>query len=101
MAYQLIWSPRSRDDLRDIVRFISRDDPQRAQSFALHIMSRADMLQQHPEAGRVVPERHCRHIREIIVRPYRVVYRVNHSRNIVEISRVWHAARGTPEIPAR
>ena len=27
MAYKLIWSPASRDDLRDIVSFISRDSP--------------------------------------------------------------------------
>jgi plasmid stabilization system protein ParE len=33
MAYKLIWSPVSRDDLRDIVRFIARDNPERAESF--------------------------------------------------------------------
>lgn len=99
MAYHLIWSPRSRDDLRDIVRFISRDSPERAQAFALRLMSRADMLGDQPEIGRIVPERRTQHIREIIFRPYRIVYRVDHSRKLVEISRVWHAARGAPDIP--
>ena len=99
MAYELIWSPISRDDLRDIVRYISRDSPQRAQAFALRLIADADMLLEHPESGRMVPEHRVPHIREIIFRPYRIVYRVDHERRLVEISRVWHAARGTPEIP--
>ena len=99
MAYELTWSPLSRDDLRDIVRFISYDSPQRAQAFALRLIAHADMLPEHPESGRMVPEYHVPHIREIIFRPYRIVYRVEHERRLVEISRVWHAARGTPEIP--
>ena len=72
MAYELIWSPRSRDDLRDIVCFISRDSALVAQGFAIRLMSHADILQDQPEIGRVVPELRIWHIREIIFRPYRV-----------------------------
>ena len=99
MAYKLIWSPVSRDDLRDIVRYISRDSPSRAQAFALRLIAHADILQEQPESGRIVPEHRVPHIREIIFRPYRIVYRVDHERKLIEISRVWHAERGTPEIP--
>ena len=98
MAYKLIWSPHSRDDLREIVLFISRDSPQRAQSFALRLVAHVDLLQDQPEIGRIVPELRIPQIREIIFRPYRIVYRVDHQRMLVEISRVWHAARGTPEL---
>ena len=98
MAYKLIWSPVARDDLRDIVRFIARDSPQRAESFAYRLMAQADMLQEHPEIGRTVPELHRDTIREIIFKPYRIVYRVSHERKAVEIARVWHAARGTPDV---
>jgi toxin ParE1/3/4 len=73
MAYKLIWSPASRDDLSDIVRFIARDNPQRAASFAYELMARTDALQQHPELGRSVPELRNPQIREIIFRPYRIV----------------------------
>lgn len=100
MAYRLIWSPLSRDDLHDIVRFISIDSQQRAQVFAFRLMAQADMLQDQPEIGRMVPEHHLPNIREIIFRPYRVVYRVNHTQQLIEIARVWHAARGMPELPA-
>jgi len=73
MAYKLTWSPLSRDDLRDIVRYISYDSPRRAQAFALRLIAHADRLPEHPESGRVVPEYHLPHIREIIYRPYRIV----------------------------
>lgn len=96
MACPIIWSPDARDDLRDIVRFIARDNPRRAESFAYQLMTRTDILQEHPEAGRRVPEYRNPQIREIIFIPYRIVYRVNLERTRVEIARVWHAARGTP-----
>ena len=49
MACKLIWSPAARDDLRDIVRFIARDNPRRAESFAYELITRTDILQEHPE----------------------------------------------------
>jgi toxin ParE1/3/4 len=98
MAYKLIWSPASRDDLRDIVTFISRDSPPRAETFAYRLIAETDKLQNFSESGRVVPEYRIPNIREIIVRSYRIVYRVDHERKLVEVARVWHAARGTPEL---
>ncbi len=98
MACKIIWSPASRDDLREIVRFIGRDNPQRAESFAYQLMAQTDVLQDHPEIGRRVPEHRDPRIREIIFRPYRIVYRLDNERNLIEIARVWHAARGTPSI---
>jgi len=98
MAYKLIWSPASRDDLHDIVVFISHDNPQRAMTFGYRLISETDKLQAFPDIGRIVPEYRNPIIREIIVRPYRIVYRVNHERKICEIIRVWHSAGGRPEL---
>jgi len=96
MACEIIWSPASRDDLHDIVRFIARHNSQRAESFGYELMRRTDILQQHPEAGRIVPEYRNPQLREIIYRPYRIVYRLGLDRRLIEIVPVWHAARGTP-----
>jgi plasmid stabilization system protein ParE len=52
MAYKLIWSPASRDDLRDIVSFISRDSTRRAEAFGFRLIGEADKLQIFPEIGR-------------------------------------------------
>jgi plasmid stabilization system protein ParE len=97
MAYKLIWSRTSRDDLHDIVTFIARDSRTRAEAFGYRLIAAAEKLQDFPEIGRVVPEIRVPAIREIIVRSYRTVYRVNHEQRFVEIARVWHAARGTPK----
>jgi len=98
MAYKLIWSPASRDDLLDIVTFISRDSRQRAETFGYRLIAETDKLQNFPEIGRVAPEYRDPTIREIIVRSYRIVYRVDHQRKLVEIARVWHSARGIPAL---
>ena len=96
MAYKLIWSPAARDDLRDIVSFITRDSRSRAEAFGYRLMREMDALERFPEIGRVVPEFSDPRICEIVVRAYRIIYRVNHERKIVEVGRVWHGARGMP-----
>ena len=99
MDYHVVLSPSARADLRDIVRYISFDAPDRALEFGQFLISRTGLLAQSPELGRAVPELQDNSIREIVVRSYRVVYRVNHGRALIEIIRFWHAARGTPNIP--
>jgi len=98
MDYQVGLSPSARADLRDIVRYISLDSTDRGLRFGRFLISHTKSLAQFPELGRVVPEFGNNSIREIIVRSYRVVYRLNHSERLVEVVRFWHAARGTPEI---
>jgi plasmid stabilization system protein ParE len=98
MAYKLIWAPAALDDLHDIVVFIARDSPDRAMSFGYELISEIDRLQSFPEFGRTVPEYQNPHIREIIFRPYRIVYRVNHDQGACEIARIWHSARGIPTL---
>ena len=98
MAFKLIWSPAARDDLHDIVAFITRDNPNRAMSFGYQLISETDRLQEFPELGRSVPEYRDDNIREMIFRPYRIVYRIDHERRLCEIARVWHSARGLPQL---
>ena len=56
------------------------------------------MLQEHPHIGRVVPEFNQQTLQEVIVSPYRIIYRLNDESKSIEVIRVWHAARDTPEI---
>lgn len=96
MAYKLIWSPAARDDLHDIAAFTARDDSDRARSFGYELISEVDRIQEFPASGRIVPEYRNDIIREIIFRPYRIVYRIDHDSKVCEIVRVWHSTRGTP-----
>ena len=98
MDYRIVLSASARADIRDIVRYISIDDPDEALRFGRFLISRARLLSQSPELGRIVPEFEDVLIREIIVRAYRIVYRIDHSQQLVEVIRFWHAARDVPEI---
>jgi len=98
MDYQVKLSRSAQSDLRDIVRYISIDDPEQALRFGRFLIQHTKSLSVFPERGRMVPEFDDEAIREIIVRAYRIVYRVNHNLQSVEIIRFWHAGRGIPEI---
>jgi len=67
-------------------------------AFGYRLISETDKLQTFPEMGRMVSEYQNPNLREIIVRPYRIVYRVKHERKVCETARLWHSARGTPEL---
>jgi len=56
MDYQVILSPAARRDLRDIVRYISADSPEKALSFGQFLVSKTKVLAQFPLMGRAVPE---------------------------------------------
>ena len=93
MDYQVKLSPSAQSDIEDIVHYISIDDPEEALRFARFLIQHARSLGQFPERGRVVPEFDDDSIRELIVRRFRVVYRLNHDDRLVEVIRFWHSAR--------
>src|ERR1700757_4280564 len=99
MAFKIVWSNQALEDLRSIVSFIASDNPTAAEHFGYLLMTRVDVLEEHPRFGRVVPEEGNEDIREIIVRPYRVIYLVIEPQKIIGIARLWHGARGEPQIP--
>jgi plasmid stabilization system protein ParE len=101
VAFKIIWSWQARDDLREIVTFIAANNPPVAESFGLRLMAKVDLLEELPQIGRVVPEEQDENIREIILPPYRIIYRVLAESRTIAIVRVWHGARGEPEIPSR
>ena len=56
------------------------------------------MSQSFLEAGRMVPELSDPLIREVICSPYRIVYRMDEQNQTIYIVRVWHSARGHPQV---
>ena len=98
MGYQVKLSRSARLDIEDIVRYISIDDASQALRFGKFLVQSTKGLVDFPERGRVVPEFGDKSIREIVVRAYRIVYRLNHEEQSVEVVRIWHAARGIPNI---
>jgi plasmid stabilization system protein ParE len=66
MGYQITLSSSVRRDLRDIVRYISLDSPDRAVRFGRLLVSSTKQLTVFPEMGRMVPEFRDPSIREIV-----------------------------------
>jgi toxin ParE1/3/4 len=98
MAYQLIWAPSACLDLKELAAYIAESRPKASVRFVKNVFHVVEHLADFPESGRVVPEFGDPSVREIIRRPCRIVYRVKSEEHIVEIARVWHAARGTPQL---
>ncbi len=98
MAYELIWSPSACLDLRELASYIAESRPVAAERFVKHVFRLIGQLADFPESGRVVPEFADPNIREVIRKPCRIVYRVKSQEQVVEIARVWHAARGIPQL---
>lgn len=96
-AYRIEWRPLAREDLRAIVRYIGKDNPERAKAFGKEIRNKTKPLAQHPELGRTGRPGLPDWLRELVVHPnYIVFYRVIAESRTVQILRVKHAAQKTP-----
>jgi addiction module RelE/StbE family toxin len=98
MAYGIFWTPIAVQDLRDICDFISRDNPGAAQRMGEELIKQAETMALFPQSGRMVPEKRNPLIRETIVGSYRIIYQVDDANKVVALARIWHSARGTPEL---
>ena len=98
MAFRVTWTETAARDLRGIVEFIAADNPNAARRLAEAILAKIEGLSQRPMLGRMVPERSDPAIREVILSPYRIIYRLEQQHEALRVTRIWHAARGIPEI---
>lgn len=72
----VVWTPGAVQALRDVARYIGRDDPAVARRFAAKLRRRADSLARFPKRGRVIPEYGRDDLRELIEGNYRIAYRI-------------------------
>lgn len=91
----IVWSPQAIHDVESIRSFIAQDSSSYAELVARRIVSAVERLHSFPESGRLVPERENPAIRELIVRPYRIVYRLRGG--VAEIITVFRGSREFPE----
>ncbi len=98
MAFHVTWSRTAKEDFKEIVEFISLDDPSAAARLADRILARIERAAEMPFSNRVVPEKDDESVREAIMRPYRIVYLVDERGAAIHVLRVWHAARGVPDL---
>ncbi|MEI7732003.1 MAG: type II toxin-antitoxin system RelE/ParE family toxin [Verrucomicrobiota bacterium] len=99
MDFQVFLSREALSDLEHIVAYIALHNATAAERMGHLLLNAALSLNTFPERGRVVPEFQRPDLREIMVRSYRLIYRLNHEGKRLEVVRFWHAARGFPHIP--
>lgn len=98
MAFQIIWSATASEDLKEIVQYIALDDSSAAARLADRILFHIESASTLPFSNRLVPEKADESIRESILKPYRIIYQVDEAKKAIHVLRIWHAARGMPEL---
>jgi len=83
MAREVIWAGPAWLDLETAADFIARDSESYAAAFVQEVKESVAHLTQFAEMGRIVPEFGNQKIRELLVRPYRLVYEVSDDRVLV------------------
>lgn len=69
------WTELAYAQLDEAMAFIAHDRPGTAERWFAAMLGEAERLARFPESGRVVPEASRDEIRELVVSPYRIVYR--------------------------
>ena len=93
----VLWTVQARDDLTAISEYIGRDSAHYAAITVTRLTEAAEQIGQFPESGRIVPELGDSSVREILRRPYRIVYRLV-GNDHVHILTVYHSARIFPAV---
>ncbi|MBN2687000.1 MAG: type II toxin-antitoxin system RelE/ParE family toxin [Deltaproteobacteria bacterium] len=78
--YDVIWTGVAENDLKNIIEYISEDNPQDAINILERIRKKASNLYTLPERGRIVPELQCQGIlqyRELVIPPWRLIYKID------------------------
>lgn len=88
---KIYWTESAVEDLNGIKGYIARDSEYYAINFTDRIISSVEQLALLPELGRNVPEADENNIREIIIRPYRIIYQIQ--ADSINIITIVHSAR--------
>ncbi len=79
-SFRVQWAEAAARDLEELISYVAADSPLNAERILDKLEKRAQTLESTPVRGRVVPElAHfgIRNWRELIVKPYRIIYRID------------------------
>lgn len=97
MGHQVIWTDEAIADLRQLVAFIAQDNPSAAVKLGEELIRKSMFLGEHPRLGRMLRETKSDALREMIVRPYRLIYEIDDQARSVRVRALWHGARQEPQ----
>lgn len=85
---RVYWTARARERLRLIHDYIAHDAPLVAPQVVERLIRRSQQISAAPFAGRSVPEFRREDLREVLERPYRIIYRILSDR--IDVVAVMH-----------
>jgi toxin ParE1/3/4 len=89
------WTRNAVNHLVNIYEYISLNSPTYAKRMVDRITRRSMQIADHPLSGRKVPEYQNEYIREMIEKPYRIIYRVKQDQ--IDVVAVIHGAQLLPD----
>jgi toxin ParE1/3/4 len=88
------WTHTAVEHLLAIYEHIAQDAPLYAQRMIDRLTKRSEQIAAFPRSGRMVPEYEAPDIREVIERPYRIIYRIKADQ--IDVLAVVHGAQLLP-----
>ena len=85
------WTGTAQDHLHAIYDYIAQDSPEYALRMVDRLTRRSRQIADAPFSGRRVPEYDMDQIREVVERPYRIIYHVKPHQ--VDVIAVLHGSR--------
>ena len=92
---KVYWTQNAIEHLVNIYEYIALNSPTYAKRMADKITRRSEQIANHPFSGRKVPEYDAEDIRELIEKPYRIIYRINPEQ--IDVVAVIHGSRLLPD----
>ena len=89
------WTQNSIDHLVNIYEYIALNSPTYAKRMVDRITRRSEQIADLSLSGRKVPEYQSEDIRELIEKPYRIIYRIKADQ--IDVLAVIHGARLLPK----
>jgi addiction module RelE/StbE family toxin len=89
------WTQNAVEHIVNIYEHIALNSPTYANRMVDKITRRSEQITDQPLSGRKVPEYQTDDIRELIEKPYRIIYRIKADQ--IDVVAVIHAARLLPE----
>jgi toxin ParE1/3/4 len=99
VARTVRWTEAATRDLEEAARFIARDSPFYAAALVREARGAAKSLKALADRGRVVPEVRSSEIRELFVKSYRLIYKIDSE--VIAVVAFVHGARDLQRLWSR
>ena len=91
----VVWTDSAKRRLRLIHDYVAQHAPDAADNVVRRVLRRSRQIAEFPQSGRQVPELDHPDIREVLERPYRIIYLVRVDQ--IDVLTVMHARQLLPD----